>query len=729
MLTRPAIVTSEPGEGGHRFDLREILNFLWRQWLFITTVFGVIVVIGLVSLLREVPRYTATAQILLEPQKEKATADSILSDLVLNPNTVESQMQIIRSTVLLRRVVEKENLAGDPELGAGAAQAKPSQAAPLRASDSERIPPQVMAAIQGLKGALLVTQDKGFIINVSFTSTDPRRASRLANAIADAYIVDKLEARFEAATRASRWFGDRLTEMRKQVADSEDAVRKFRTEHNLLEGTSKVTLTEQQLGDLNGRLVAARAEMSEKKARVDLLKSIVDKGGSVQALLPELVSSPVVAGIRTQISSATQREADLVARYGNAHPLVVNVRSERRDLERNLAGEIKKLSANVENEYELAKARAESLENSLREVTGQFDYSNSAIVTLRELEKTASINHTVFEDFLKRSKITQEQSTFETREARVITPALQPAEPSSPRKMRYMTIIVMLGLFLGVGGAVAKELLNAGFTTPKQIEDYLEMPLLSSVVRMDGRDLTVGNKLIPIAQYPIVKPLARFSESIRAIRSGVQMSDVDNPPKVIQVTSTIPGEGKTTIALSIAASAAASGLRTLFIDADLRRPSATGIVGMKGDQGLVDMLLGQADAQTAIQFNDELRVWILGAGTKTQSPTDLLSSDRMKSFMEGFKQSFDFVVVDSPPIGPVIDPIVISGMVDKVVFVVRWAVTAREMVRHSIQRLSGDRKVAGVVFNHVNDKQAQRYGKYAYSYYYSASYYKNYYTE
>ena len=168
MLTRPTIVTAEPNESGHRFDLREILNFLWRQWMFIATIFGVIVVIGVVSLVREVPRYTATAQILLEPQKEKATADSILSDLVLNPNTVESQMQIIRSTSCCR-VVEK-NLALRRS-GSGT----PSQAA-------RYAPPTAAVFAAGrrdssLKGALVVTQDKGFIINVSFASTDPRRAS------------------------------------------------------------------------------------------------------------------------------------------------------------------------------------------------------------------------------------------------------------------------------------------------------------------------------------------------------------------------------------------------------------------------------------------------------------------------------------------------------------------------------------------------------------------------
>jgi capsular exopolysaccharide synthesis family protein len=212
---------------------------------------------------------------------------------------------------------------------------------------------------------------------------------------------------------------------------------------------------------------------------------------------------------------------------------------------------------------------------------------------------------------------------------------------------------------------------------------------------------------------------------MRALRSGVQMTDVDDPPKVVEITSTMPNEGKTTVALSLAASAATSGLRVLFIDADLRHPSASRESGLKNAKGLVDLLLGQVNLQEAVKYWDQAGFWVLPAGSKTQNPPDLLGSERMKALIEGFKKSFDYVVVDTAPVGPVVDPIVVSQRVDKVVLVVRWAATAREMVERSVQQLCGHKMIAGVVFNFVADRQAQKYGKYAY--YYGGRYYKNYY--
>jgi capsular exopolysaccharide synthesis family protein len=214
---------------------------------------------------------------------------------------------------------------------------------------------------------------------------------------------------------------------------------------------------------------------------------------------------------------------------------------------------------------------------------------------------------------------------------------------------------------------------------------------------------------------------------MRALRSGIQMTDVDNPPKVVQLTSAIPSEGKTTVALSLAASVANSGAKVLYIDADLRRPSGSKILGSEKAKGLVDLLLGTASVQDVIQYNKDTGMWALAAGSKTQNPPDLLNSERMKSLMASFRSSFDLVVVDTPPTGPVIDPVVVAQLVDKVVFVVRWAATARELVESSIQQVGVHRNVAGVVFNQVDDKQAQKYGKYAYSYYYGARNYSSYY--
>jgi succinoglycan biosynthesis transport protein ExoP len=722
------------------FDLREILSFAWRQWKFIAAVVGISLLVGTVSLLRQTFLYTATAQVLLEPQRARLPGAEFITDINLDLAMIESQTAIIKSSEFLRRVVEKERLFSDPEFGSAAPDA--SVIANARSNSSDQIgstpgarrdeppvPPNVLASTEALKGAVSVNagQGQGYVLAITVTSADPARAARLANATADMYLVDKLDTRFEAAQRASTWLSDRLGELRNQLRASEEAVAEFRAQHGLYQSSGNVTLNQQQLSELNAKLVEAKADAAQKKARVDLLASIEAKGGNLLNL-PDISNSGGLPGLRQQAAALSQQEADLLARYGAPHPQVVNVRAQQRDLDRAIAAEARRLAASVKNEYELAQSRVASFEQSLQQATGQINTDSGTAIRLRELERAVTVNKSLFEDFLQRAKITQEQSTFEAREARVITRALPPGAPSYPRKTQYLSVFVVIGLLLGVGGAVAKEMLNAGFVTPKQLEDTLGLPLLSSVSNLEARDLTVDGKLIPIPLYPIIKPLSRYSESMRALRSGIQMTNVDHPPKVIQVTSTLPGEGKTTIALSLAASAANSGHKVLLIDADLRHPSASRFLGLQKEPGLVDLLLGQVDQNEVIRFQNA-GYWTLSAGNKTQNPPDLLSSERMRSIVAACKQTFDLVVIDTPPAGPVVDSVIVSQLCDTIILVVHWASTAREMVKACAQQLSAHTKIAGVAFNRVNDRQAQKYGKYAYSYYYGSRYYKAYYTD
>jgi capsular exopolysaccharide synthesis family protein len=271
---------------------------------------------------------------------------------------------------------------------------------------------------------------------------------------------------------------------------------------------------------------------------------------------------------------------------------------------------------------------------------------------------------------------------------------------------------LMIGLLLGGAAAFAKEKLNTGFTTGRQVETSLDMPLLTSISLLTPAECQLDGKEFPPFLIPLMKPLSRHGEMLRALRLGIQMTDVDEPPTVIQVTSALPGEGKTTVSLALAVSAAASGLKVLFIDADLRRPAASRLLGLKKGPGLVDLLLSRLNVQEAIQFSERAKLWVLPAGSRSQNPSDLLASDRMKAYIATFKQSFDYVVIDTPPLGAVIDPLVTSALADKVVVVVHWASTARNLVRDAVDQLNTHKKVAGIVFNMVDERRAGKYGAY-----------------
>jgi len=715
----PSRVDAEPA--GRGFDVRVYLNFVWRHWMFIGAVVGLALLIALIYLARATPRYTATTQVLLE-QAEKAPTDTSGAGFYgFNDRSyIENQLAILASDSLLRRVAIKERLAGPAPVAKEPQSTDSSKEDPTSAEEQS-----ILNAIYSLKGALAVSRSgQAQVLTISITWEDPVRAAQLANAVADAYVVNQLDARFESAKRASGWLSDRLIELRQQLAASEEAVGKFRNEHGLARSGPTVTLNDQQLSDLNTKLVASRTDAAEKKTRVDFLAEVAAGKKSPDSLPDSFQSQASVMGaLRAKLADASQRQADLLARYNSRHPAVVNVEAEKRDIERSMAAEAQRLAQTVRNEYALAKARLDATEQAMREATGQGGLDNEDSVKLRELERTAVVNKSLFEDFLQKAKITDEQSTFRARDARVIVPA-QRGGQSFPNPKKTLMMALLAGICLGVGGAIATEMLNAGFSTPRQVEDALGVPVLASVRRMDTSKLTKDGKAIPLPFYHLHYPLSPFSEAMRSLRSGIHMSDVDRPPKVIHVTSSRPGEGKTTIAVSLAISAMSSGLKVVLVDADLRHPSASRFFNLEKNKGLVDLLTSPGTPEGTMMFRKD-HLTIIPAGSKSMNPPDVLASERMKALIAHLKENFDYVVIDTPPVGPVIDPAIVANLADKTVFVVQWASTARELVETSVQQLSKDKRIAGVVLNYVNQDRAKKYGG---EYYYGKSYEK-YYSE
>jgi exopolysaccharide transport family protein len=712
----PSNVDAEAPE--RTLDARQYLNFVWRNWVFIASVTGAAFLIGVVNLVSAVPLYTASTQVLLEPH-EKAPGLEVGNERRIDDDSyIDNQLAILRSDSLLRRVVLKEQLAVPPIANEARATDAPSEEAKALEDQSIR------NGINNLQGALAVSRSKrADVLNISITWPDPVRAGQLANAVADAYAVDQLDARLESAKRASGWLSDRLAELRKQLRDSEEAVANFRKEHGLTRSGPTIALNDQQLADLNAKLVAARADVAEKKARVDF---VVDLAAGKKTLdsLPDTLqsSSSLVGALRGKLADASQREADLLARYNRSYPAVVNVQAEKRDIERSIAAETQRMTESVKTDYTLAKARLDAMQQTMDEASGQGSLDNKDTVRLRELERTAAVNKTLFEDFLQKAKITDEQATFRARDVRVIMPA-QPGGQSYPDTRKVLLTALLAGLGLGVGGAFAMEMLRAGFTSSREVEQALGIPVLASVRRLKKSELVKDGKTILVPFYQIHQPLSPFSESMRTLRSSIHMSDVDQPPKVIHVTSALPGEGKTTIAVSVAISAAFAGLKVVLVDADLRHPAASRFFKLEKEKGLVDLLTGVGSVDNALRFYKDLKLTIIPAGSKSLNPPDVLGSERMKGLIAHLKETFDYVVVDTPPIGPVVDAAIIANLVDKTIFVVEWASTTRELVETSIKQLSAQKRVAGVVFNFVNQGRAQKYGG---EYYYGKSYEKYY---
>jgi succinoglycan biosynthesis transport protein ExoP len=714
-------------------DLRRIVDFLWRRWKMIAATALGTILLAILLLITVTPRYTATALVLLEPRKDNIFgSDSILPELNLDAGSVDSQISVVQSVNLLRRVVEKQKLADDPDFGKAE---KPGLGGLIKklfirageaggSSTSDWLPGPARRAIEALSASLDVKRvARTYVISISVTLKDPQKAVRLANAVADAYVVDRLDARYEAAKRAATWLTERIEGLRAQLQKSEKAVADFRLENNLTTTTSegKVTVNEQQLAELNAKLVAARADTAEKRAKYQQAQDVKDRGGNLEAI-PDVVRSEVITNLRKLEADVTRKEADLMARYSRSHPAVVNSRAERRDIERNIAAEVARIIANMKNDYDVAKAREDSLQLSLDRMTGQDGGDSDIGVKLRELERVNAANKTLFENFLSRAKITQEQTAFEEREARIISPAVLPGSPTFPNKALVLSLALVLGIGFGVAGGSALDMLNSGFATPREIELALGRPVLAVVPLLADGERRIERKVVDPVNYLLQKPLSRFCESIRATRVGVQMADVDDPPKVVLVTSSVPKEGKSTLSTCLAFSAAKAGQRVLLIDGDLRHPSLSEYFGLKGRAGLVDVLTGGASLESATVVAGP--IVILPAGSQSQNPADLLGSARMKQVLTQLRDAYDYVLIDSPPVAPIVDARVMSNLVDKIVYVVRWQSTAREIVVRCLEQLSPDRKLAGVVFSLVNESKASRYGAYAY---YSNKSYRGYY--
>lgn len=668
-------------------DVRDVFDFIVRRWRIISGITSITLVVFVMISYAIDPLYTSSAQILLDKPKDYTVSQDYLnSDIGENSTFVESQIAVLSSAMLLQKVVDSEKLMEDPKVGGN--------------------------ALEWLKGAVNVSRlGLSDVIELSVTSHDAEQATLLANAIAQAYVNDRIESRYDSAKKAATWLSERAEVLRQQLSRSEAAVESFRAEHNLF-ATKSGSVTEQQLSELNIALINARAELASKRAKFQQAENLIRRGGDVQSI-PDVLQSPVVSALRTQEAAATRRETDLSLKYGERHPEVMAAQAERRDIEAQITAEIQRLIGNLKNEVEAAEAREAALAQALASVTSRSEVEDRVGVQLRDLGRIAAANQELFETFLSRAKIAEEKSTLLSSGVRVIAHAGVPDAPSFPNRPLFAALGLVFGIFLGGGGALLRELFASGFMATRQVEETLAVPVLASLPRMTGWSGTAKSQAQPVA-YLERKPLSRYSEAVRRLRLGIErVPEAGRPLRVMLVTSAMPGEGKTTLVLSLARSAAADGERVLVIDADLRLSSATAFFGLAEAAGLVDLLTLPMRAKDAIHLDESSGIHVLPAGAKTVNPPALLASRRMRSTLDELRRAFDTVIIDAPPVGPAADASILAPYADRVVFVVKWRETSREVVAEGIRHLGGRTKIAGIALTMVDEPKLPKYGRYA----------------
>lgn len=711
-------------------DIKHVMNVLSRQRHIIIGTALLVFLVTVLAIFQIKPMYQSSAQIMIEPRQARVVdVEQVVQGLPADQETIRSEQEIIRSRKLVEAVINKLNLWQSWELNESLRPAGPARAMKnFFAGLNQRADADAAAKADLVKQAVI---DKFLdnlsvsavrnsrVITISFQSENPQTARAITTAMVDTYLTQQLEDKFEATQRASVWLNQRLTELRKKVSDSEQAVETYRASAGLTQGRDS-TLSAQQLSEINTQLIMARTQRAEVESK---LRQVQGLSANNLDTASDVLQSPTIQKLREQESTLIQKQAELSGRLGPRHPDMLKIQAELGDVKKNIQVEIGRIINGLRNDVAVARSREGALAGSLQGVTSQQGALGAANVKLRALEREADANRALFETFLNRFKQTSSQEDLQAADARLISAAALPAEPIFPKPKIMLPAGAVAGIVLGMMMALLMETLDRGFRSMEQVEQYTGLSPLGLVPELAQGP---GKRLFP-ADYVVQHPTSAYAEAIRTVRTAVLLSQKAGAgARAILVTSSMPAEGKTSFVLSFARVSAMSGQKILIIDCDTRRPNIHKGMGMPNKLGIVDVLLGTHKLAEVLQMDKRSSVQVISAGRSVPNPADLLASDKMKSLLVHLRSQYDLIILDSPPTLAVSDARVLSELVDKTVFISRWAETARDVVQMATRQLaSHGANLAGVLLTRVNVQKNSRYG-YADSGYYGRKYTKYY---
>lgn len=705
------------------FDLRGVLGLLRRRIrLIVVTIVLVLAVTGGVMLTLK-PVYTASTLILVDPsRKDLLDPEAQMQGSSSDSARVESEVELVKSETTLLRVIEELNLVTDPEFGVSLG-LRDRLLAFLRIAEP-KLPTGAEAlqdVLQGVREAVSA-QRRGltYLIAVQARSLDPARAARLANAVAGAYIREQLEAKIRSTLASRDIINDRITEAQGAVATSEQAFDSF-IDSNIETitrdtGRSDLAALQQQLKQIN-------ADRAQAASLADLASSSLQRR-DWDNLTSQLQSDALTSLERQRVELQTT-----LAGVADGSQRAIDLGAELDKLEAQMLDTASEELTTLRQRVSTSQARATDLRVQLRSSVLGSDLPASVLTSIYGLQQNAEIARTQYQTLLARLNDLNTQSTLQIPDSRIVSEALAPSEPSFPNPRLILSVAAIVALGLGVSLAFLVENFVGGFTSEGQLKAVLKTHSVVAVPRQKGNQN--GTDGTGVADFITSSPLSGFAEAVRRIRIAIDTGLRRGQRRkgkgvVVMVTSAVPNEGKTTLALSLARAYALSGHSTLLIDCDLRRPSVHRYLGLETSAGLIEYLAGGniAAVLSSILTIDKpsgAQV-ILGARRSGIATDQLVTGAAFANLIESATETFDIVILDTPPLGPVVDGLYLAQHADFVTFVVRWANTSQAEAKSAINALREVmRPETGIVAVLNQQNRDQISYRYSYADYYTES--------
>ena len=730
------------------FDLADLLRVFWRRKsLFVGTVM-LLMTLAVAGLFAVTPLYTAQTDVMIESREQKfSDLKAVLGDILPDKEGLLSEIEVIHSRAIAEKVIAQLHLDQDPEFNEDLRPRGPLRALVADARDalSQWLPAEMFAVFDGDDGRKATPEEiqarerdnvvdtfleqlavsvkgQSRVIVVSFTSEDAGKAAHIANTVADTYIVEQLEAKFQATRRANQWLAGKLQDLRKQVAQSDGAVEDYRRRAGLLQSKDG-TLISQQVADLSTQLLLARTERAAAEARLDQVRQMIRAAGNAQAAA-DVLGSPTIQELSKQEAEVKRKVAELAEQMGDRHPRLISARGELKDLQTKIAGEVGKVVQKLESDAGVARAREAALARSSQQLESKLGEANASEVQLRALERESDANKALLQQFLSRFEEISAQSDLVAQQtnARILSKAVVPEKPSEPKKMQILLLVFVAASAMAAGMVLLVENMDRGFRSADQIELNTGARSLGRIPMFKGRKRDGGPQ-----GFVVKNPSSLLAESIRSVYTSILISQAKAAPRTLLITSSQPKEGKTTFAVCLTRVCAISGKRAVVVETDLRKPNVHRVMGVPQSPGLTDYWRGEATLEEILHKDETTGAYAIPCGRLGVDPTKVLSSPEVRQLLARLASDFELVVVDSPPLMAVSDARLLAPEVDASVFVVRWGKTPREVVRQGMKELvETGAHVSGFVLSMVDAEQQARYGFGDSGYYYKGV--KSYYT-